>query len=153
MWKQIFKATVIAGCLDITAASIQAYLSKGVNPGIVLKFIASGIFGKEAYSGDIKYILFGLAVHFFIVFACAVTYFLCYPKIQLLRRNILLSSFLIAFIAWLVTTRIIIPLSKIQPSAFNLEKAIIAILILYFCIGIPIALSAKYFYSKESNEK
>ena len=149
MWKQIFKATVIAGCLDITAASIQAYLSRGLTPDIVLKFIASGTFGKEAYSGDFKYVVFGLAVHFIIVFACVVTYFYCYPNIKLLHKNIFLRAFIIAFIAWLVTTKIIIPLSKIQPAAFNLEKAAIAILILYLCIGIPIALSAKYFYSKQ----
>lgn len=148
MWKQIIIATIIAGCLDIAAACLQAYVSNGVSPDIVLKFIASGVFGKQAYSGDIKYILFGLAFHFLIVFACVVTYFFWYTRIRFLRKSIWFSSLIIAVIAWFVTTRTVIPLSKIQPPAFDLNKAIVSILILYFCVGIPIALYAKYHYSK-----
>ncbi len=147
MWKKIFITTIVAGCLDITAASIQAYLTHDLTPDIVLKFIASGIFGKAAYSGDISYMLFGLAVHFFIVFACTALYFMCYPKIRFLQKNIFISAFLIAIIAWLVTTRLIIPLSEIQRSPFHFGKAVIAILILFLCIGIPIAFSAKKFYA------
>jgi hypothetical protein len=149
MWKQIFKATVIAGCLDITAACIQAYLSKAVTPDILLKFIASGVFGKDAFSGGIEFMLFGLLVHFLIVFACTLTYFLVYPKLKLLHKNILLSALFVALIAWAVTTRLIIPLSKIQTPAFNFTKALIAISVLYFCIGLPITFFAKRFYNKK----
>lgn len=147
MWKLILKTTLIAGSLDITAASIQTYILKGLTPNIVLKFIASGIFGKAAYSGGIEYMLLGLFVHFFIVFMCVITYFYFYPKLSLLKKNILLSSFLVALTAWIVTTKIIIPLSQIQPSPFNLTKDVIAIAILFFCIGIPIALITKRFYT------
>jgi hypothetical protein len=149
MWKQIFKTTVIAGCLDITAACIQAYLSKSVTPVILLKFIASGIFGKDAFSGGIEFMLFGLFVHFLIVFTCTVTYFLLYPKLKLLQKNILLSSLFVALIAWAITTRLIIPLSKIQTPAFNFTKALIAVAVLYFCIGLPITFFAKKFYRKK----
>ncbi|MCH5597011.1 hypothetical protein [Niabella ginsengisoli] len=151
MIKAILKATFVAGSLDICAAFAQAYLSNGVTPDIVLQYIASGIFGKEAYSGAVKYILFGLAVHFFIVLMCAVTYFLSYTKVSFLKKSIFLSSFLIALIAWVVTTMVIIPLSKIQSSPFNLEKAIIAIAILYFCVGIPISLFAKSYFNKQGS--
>lgn len=147
MWKQIFKATAIAGALDITAACIQAYLVKGTAPDIVLKYIASGLFGKDAFTGGFAYALAGLAIHFFIAFACTVTYFSVYPKIKLLHQNILLSSFIVALIAWTITTRIIIPLSRIQAPPFDLTKVSIAIAILFFCIGMPITLFAKYFYS------
>lgn len=149
MWKQIFKAAVIAGCLDITAACIQAYLSKSVTPDILLKYIASGVFGKDAFSGGFEFMLFGLLIHFLIAFACTLTYFLVYPKLKLLHKNILLSSLFVALIAWAITTRLIIPLSKIQTSTFNFTKALIAISILYFCIGLPITAFAKQFYSKK----
>lgn len=149
MWKQIFKTGLIAGSLDITAACIQAYLSKNVTPVIVLEYIASGLFGKDAFSGGYGYILTGLIIHFIIAFACTVAYFLAYPKIKLLHRSILLSSLLVAMIAWTVTTRLIIPLSKIQTPPFNLSKAILAISILYFCIGLPITIFAKHFYTNK----
>ena len=149
MWKQIFKAAVIAGCLDITAACIQAYLLKSVTPDVLLKYIASGVFGKDAFSGGFEFMLFGLFIHFLIAFACTLTYFLVYPKLKLLHKNILLSSLFVALIAWAITTRLIIPLSKIQTPAFNFTKALIAISILYFCIGLPITFFAKHFYNKK----
>jgi hypothetical protein len=149
MWKQIFKATVIAGCLDITAAFIQTYLTKTLTPDVVLKYIASGVFGKDVKSGGVEFILFGLFVHFLISFAIVVTYFIVYPKLRLLHKNIFINSFFVAIIAWAITTRIIIPLSKIQPQPFNFTKALIAIAILYVCIGLPITYLAKQFYSKK----
>ena len=152
MWKQIFKTAVIAGALDITAASIQVYLATGMAPDIILKYIASGLFGKDAFPGGFGYVLIGLIIHLFIAFACTVTYFLVYPKIKLLHNSILLNSLLIALIAWAVTTRIIIPMSKLQTPPFILVKAIIAISILFFCIGLPLALFAKYYYNNKKVE-
>ena len=149
MWKQIFKAAVIAGCLDITAACIQVYLSYKMTPDILLKSIASGVFGKDAFSGGFEFMLFGLFIHFLIAFSCTLTYFLVYPKLKLLHKNILLSSLFVALIAWAITTRLIIPLSKIPTPAFNFTKALIAISILYFCIGLPITFFAKHFYNKK----
>lgn len=152
MWKQIFKATFIAGSLDIIAAFIQAYLSRKTTPGIVLEYIASGIFGTDAFSGDPQYVIIGLLAHFFIAFMCALTYFILFPQLKFLHKSILLSSFLVSVIAWAVTTRIIVPLSKIQPGPFNIEKALIAVAILYFCIGIPITLFARSFYSNPNTK-
>jgi hypothetical protein len=149
MWKQIIKTTLLAGCLDITAACLQAWLTKGTTPDIILKYIASGIFGKEAFSGGVGYMLFGLLVHFFIAFACTLFYFLLYPKLKILQANILLSALFIAVTAWAITARLIVPLSKIKMAPFNLTKALIAIAILYCCIGLPVSYFAKRYFSKK----
>jgi len=151
MWRQICKAAFIAGCLDITAACTQAWFSKAITPGIVLKYIASGVFGKDAFAGGMGYILFGLLVHFLIAFACTLVYFLVYPKLKLLHVNILLSSLFIAVIAWTTTTQLVVPLSKIKPAPFNLTKALTAIAILYVCIGMPVSYFAKQYFSKKEN--
>jgi hypothetical protein len=147
MWKQIFKATLIAGCLDITAACTQAWLAKSITPDVVLKYIASGVFGKDAFAGGTGMILSGLLFHFIIAFACTLVYFLAYPKIKVLHVNIFLSSLFIAFIAWAVTTQLLIPLTKIKPGPFNLTKAITAIAILYVCIGLPVSYFTKRYYN------
>jgi len=146
MWPQIFITAIIAGVLDITAAFIQAYLSKSVTPDIVLKYIASGVLGKDAFSGGFEIVILGLLIHLFIAFSCTSIYFIAYPKLGLLHKNILLSAILVALIAWTITTRIIIPLSRIQPPPFNLTNALLAITILYLCIGLPITLLTKNFY-------
>ena len=149
MWKQIFKTALIAGCLDITAACLQAWLTKSITPDIILKYIASGIFGKAAFSGGTGFVLFGLFIHFFVAFACTLVYFLVYPKLKLLHKNILLSALFVAVIAWAVTTQLIVPLSKIVPPHFNFTKVIIAIAILYCCIGLPVCFFAKRYFSKK----
>ena len=146
MWKHVIKAVVIAGSLDIVAAFAQAYMRNKVAPDVVLKYIASGWFGKDAYSGGIEYSIFGLFIHVLIVFACTLSYFLMYPKLKILHKSIWPGAMLLAIIAWTVTTSIIIPLSKIETPPFNVANAIIAILILLFCVGLPIAFIAAKFY-------
>lgn len=148
MWKAIFKTTLIAGCLDISAACLQAWLVRGTKPATVLQYIASGAFGKAAFSGSAAYLFFGLLFHFCIAFACTLLYFLLYPKLTFLQKNTWLSALLVAVAAWVVTTRIIIPLSQIKPAAFDLLKALQAVAILYACIGLPVCIFAKRYYNK-----
>jgi hypothetical protein len=148
MFKQIFKTTLLAGSLDISAACIQACITNGTTPDIILKYIASGVFGKDAFEGSYGIMTIGLLFHFIIVFACTVVFFLLYPKLKFLHHKILLSSLLIALIAWAVTTQIIIPFSEIKPGAFNIKKTAIAVAILFVCIGLPISTMAKKYYIK-----
>jgi len=145
MWKQVLKVTFIAGSLDIIAACTQAWFAKGTAPDIVLKYIASGVFGKEAFAGGTGMILSGLLFHFIIAFACTLVYFMLYPKIKLLHWNIFFSSLLIAIIAWAVTTQLMVPMSQIKQPPFNLTKDLIAFSILYVCIGLPVSYFAKRF--------
>jgi hypothetical protein len=148
MRKQILITTLIAGCMDITGASIQAYVLRSITPDVLLKYIASGFFGKDAFNGGFGMMAIGLLVHFFIVFACTVSFFLLYPKLKFLRRSIIMNSLLIALVAWAVTNLIIIPMSNINAAPVNYSRATIAYAILFICIGLPISISAKKFYTQ-----
>jgi hypothetical protein len=145
--KPIFKTTLIAGTLDIIAACIHSYITNGTLPSTVFKYIASGIFGPQAFSGGIGMIAIGLLVHYFIAFACTACFFWLYPKWSFLRINLLLNSVLIGVTAWIVTTRIIVPLSKVGQGSFDLSRAFVALLILIVCIGTPIAYNARQYYA------
>jgi len=149
MWKQILKTGLLAGTLDIVAACTQAYVMRGTTPDTVLKFIASGVLGSTAMKGGAEVALLGLLFHFVIAFSCTIIFFLVYPKLQVLHKSIALNSLLIAVVAWAVTTLIIIPLSKIRPAPLQLQRAVIAISILYVCIGLPVAAAAKKLYVKK----
>jgi hypothetical protein len=149
MWKQILKTGLLAGTLDIVAACTQAYVMRGTTPDTVLKFIASGVLGSTAMKGGAEVALLGLLFHFVIAFSCTIIFFLVYPKLQVLHKSIALNSLLIAVVAWAVTTLIIIPLSKIHPAPLQLQRAVIAISILYVCIGLPVAAAAKKLYVKK----
>jgi hypothetical protein len=146
MWKSIALTTLIAGTMDITAACTQAYLSANVMPDRVLKYVASGVFGKAAFAGGLDMMAWGLFFHFIIAFSCVVCFFLAYPKLPLLEKSVLLNSVLIGLVAWTVTARLIVPMSQVPQSPFQLSKAIVAASILVVCIGFPIAYNARQFF-------
>ena len=147
MLKAILKATLLAGSLDISAAFIQVYLNNKVLPSAVLKYIASAVFGKAAFEGGYGMMAWGLLFHFIIAFACAAAFFLLYSKLNFLKYSYVLNGLLIAFVAWVVTNLIILPLSNLPGGSFNLTQAVIAAGILFICIGLPISVLAKKYFS------
>ena len=141
---------LVAGTMDITAACTQFYLKTQKGPAIVLQYIASGVFGKKAYSGGYAMAGWGLFFHFMIVYGLTIFFFWLYPRVKWIGENKIIAGVLYAVFAWLVTTQVIVRLSKITPQPFVFSKVIVAVLILIFCIGLPISLMTNkhYLYKK-----
>ncbi len=150
MWRTIFKTTLIAGTLDITAACIHSYLMNNTMPSTVLKFVASGVFGTAAFKGGYGMMAWGLLFHFIIAFACTACFFLLYPKIKILWRSWVANAVAVGVVAWCVTNLIVVPMSNTPKSAFNIERVPVALSILIVCIGIPIAYHAKLFFANNN---
>jgi hypothetical protein len=145
----ILLAGFVAGTLDIIAACTQYYINTGKGPGNVLRYIASGVFGKKAFAGGMPMAAWGLFFHYVIAFGLTIFFFWLYPKIKWMSKNIILTGIIYAIFAWVVTTRIIVPLSNTPPPPpFDISKAAIAILILILFIGLPIALIISSYYKK-----
>lgn len=147
MMKAIFLTALLAGSLDILAAFLQGYISNGISPGIILQYIASGVMGGAAYTAGGWIMALGLLFHFMIAFACTAVFFWIYPGLSFLKKSIVLNAVLIGLSAWVVTTRLIIPLSRIRQRPFDLSGALIAMAILVVCIGLPVAYFAKRYYA------
>ena len=145
MLKRILIVTLIAGTLDIVAACVSAWLRSHTPPFTVLRFIASGVFGGAAFSDGSGMILAGLLFHFSIVFVIITIFFLANQRIAALQKSVLVNALLVAVIAWAVMTYVVVPLSKIKPSYPQPQQALIAIAILFVCIGLPAAIAAKRF--------
>jgi len=148
MWRTILKTTLIAGTCDIVAACIQSYIVNGTMPSRVLRYVASGVFGKSAFVGGDEMVVWGLFFHFIIAFSCTACFFLLYPKIEILKRSWLIDAVAIGVVAWCVTNLIVVPMSNTPKFPFNIEKVPVGLTILIVCIGIPIAYHAKLFFAK-----
>lgn len=148
--KSILLTTLLAGTLDITAACTQAYLINRVSPEQVVRYIASGAFGKSAFTGGLEILLLGLFFHYLIAFACTSCFYWAYPRWSLLKFNVGLNAVLVALVAWIVTTQIIVRFSQIGPRPLTLTGTLIAIGILIVCIGLPIAWRAKGYFNRKS---
>lgn len=148
--KTILWSGLIAGILDAIAGVIVYYIFFRFNPFQVLQFIATGIHGPEAMNGGILMIFVGTIYHFIIAYACAIFYFLLYPKLAFLRKNIIVMGLLFGLSIWLVMNLLVLPLSNIPKNPFDLNLAIIGIIWHMVLVGLPIALiTAKYFSKKE----
>lgn len=137
------KAGLIAGLLDISAAFIQYYLRTGKNPLTVLKFIASGVFGRRALTGGPEMTGWGLVFHFGIALAFAALYFWLAARWPTLRKTWILSGFVYGLFVWAVMNLVVVPLSRTPELPFSWPGALIGMAILIGCIGLPIAYGAK----------
>ncbi len=139
---------LVAGTLDMTAATLQ-YLSRGgTNPVRILIYIASGVFGPAAFEATSPLIpALGLFFHYLIAYSWTIAFFAAASALPALRGRPLLIGPLYGILVWFVMNRIVVPLSRVPPSrGFDPVQAAIACAILMVCIGTPIALGAARHY-------
>lgn len=140
---KILAAGLLVGTLDISAACLQYYIRTGKSPDNVLKFVASGVFGKEAFAGGALMSVCGLLFHFLIAFIFTTFFFFIYPRLKFLSFNVIITAILYGVFTWTVMNRIVLPLSNTPPLPFTWTGAIIAAGILTLCIGLPLSIIAK----------
>ena len=148
----ILLAGLLVGTLDISAALIDYYIATGKGPEGVLKYIASGIFGRTKAFGTEgnSMVALGLLFHYMIAMLFTIFFFLIYPRVPLLSRNWVLTGFLYGLFIWIVMTFIVTRLSNTPHaplSAMKPLKALKAALILMCMIGLPLSFIA-YRYKK-----
>jgi uncharacterized membrane protein YagU involved in acid resistance len=138
------------GSLDIIAALVNFYTKTGKDPQIVLKYIASAVVGKEAFSNGFSMSLLGLLLHFLVAFIWTLFFFWIYPRLKFLSANRILSGFLYGIFIWAIMSHVVVPLTKATPGgAFNLKQAAIAAAILIGAIGLPLSFIAYKYYKGE----
>jgi len=145
--KSIFLAGLVIGTLDITAAIIQTLIAGG-DPMKMLQFIASGIFGQQAFEGGRLYSFYGLFFHYCIATGWAFLFFLIFPKLKATLKNTIAIGIVYGLFVWLIMNQVVLPLSNTPPITFKFSKAIIASCVLIVAIGLPLSyLANKHFNS------
>jgi uncharacterized membrane protein YagU involved in acid resistance len=138
------------------AAIIHFLLSgSGKSPALIFQYIASGLFGADAFKGGTGMVVAGVMIHYLIALVFTFIYFRVYPHLPLLGRATWLSGILYGILVGLLMSLVVLPLTRVprQPGAgIRLDELLIAIGILIICIGLPIALLVdKYYKAKEFN--
>lgn len=136
----------MAGTLDILAAIV--ILAK-MNVMGVLQYIASGIFGKEAFSGGTTMAIAGLIFHYIIAFSFTTFYFIVFPYVPFLGKQKLVGGVLYGAFVCSVMNLVIVPFSNTSKSALTWSGASLNMAILIVCIGLPISLLANKYYSSK----
>jgi uncharacterized membrane protein YagU involved in acid resistance len=149
---RIITAGAIVGTLDIVAAAIYFFQVTRSNPLNVLKYVASGVFGMAAFSGGNMMYLYGLIFHFIIAFAFTIFFFWLFPRVKFFSKNKILTGIIYGVFIWAVMNLVVVKLSNVPRQPFNIAAAMITLIILVVCIGIPLSYMANAFYKKPVRE-
>jgi len=144
--KKVLLSGLLVGTLDILAAFVDYRISTGKeNVTIILNYIASGIFGKAAYTDGMGYPLLGLLLHYVIAFSFTLLFFWLYAKTSLLSKNWIVTGIVYGIFIWLVMNLVVVQLSNTSHaaiSAMKFTKVLKSALILICMIGLPLSFIA-----------
>ena len=136
----IFLGGLIAGTLDITAACTYSWIRANVTPVRVLQYVASGVLGTQSFAGGAKTAAFGLALHFLIATTAAAVFYFASRKWMFLVEHPVVAGLLYGIPVYVVMNFVVLPLSRVTMGSPPMSSRIINLVILMFCIGLPIAL-------------
>lgn len=138
---------LIAGTMDITAAILTYKIRNGLPATRLLQSVASGLLGKDAYTGGAKTAALGLFLHFVIAFGATTVFYLASRKMPWLIQNAVLAGVLYGIIVHQFMQQVVLPLSAFPKGPFNFNLLVIGLITHMVCIGLPISLAIKKFSS------
>lgn len=145
-------AGLVAGVADGVAAIVKFLLDGKKNPELIFKYIASAVMGGSAYqSGRSGWMIgAGIFLHLLIAVIFSFLYFLLYPRLAFLRKNIGVSSIIYGLFLWTVMNLVVVPASRIGRFPVWNSQVFIQMAILVVAIGLPVSWMAKNFYEKKT---
>jgi uncharacterized membrane protein YagU involved in acid resistance len=136
---------LIAGTLDISYACIYSYLRRGTSPATILQSVASGVFGKSAFTGGLKMAAVGLLFHFLIAIIATAVYYLASRTFRFLITQAVLCGIFYGVCIYLFMNFVVLPRSAISfKMTYPWPSLIGGLLIHMFGIGLPIALAVRW---------
>jgi len=143
--RAVFWAGLIAGTLDLTGACAVAWLKAGVTPVRILQTVASGLLGPASFTGGVRTAVLGLVLHLLIATTWAAVYYLASRRLSFLIDQTIIAGVIYGVLVWLFMNFVVLPLSAVTKRPVPLTSRIIGMLIIVFCIGLPIAFIVRRF--------
>jgi len=134
----------VAGTLDGLAAVIWNYK---IGAATIFKYIASAVFGKAAFAGGTKMILWGILFHYGVAYIFTAIFFLSFPLFISVLKKKYVTALVFGLITWLIMNLLVVPATLIGPRALSVSNIISNAIILIFCIGLPVALLSARAYA------
>jgi len=147
--KLILIAGLLAGIMDGSAAMIQTAIAGRTQEGL-FRYIASGVFGNDAFTGSSMMIVYGVFFHLFIAMSWTVIFYFLYPYLKQWFKNPVVLGILYGLFVWTIMNLVVLKLANTPKGPFNLGRAAIAAAVLVVCIGLPISLMFNKFYKSKN---
>ena len=145
-FQAIFWGGLVAGTLDITAACVYSWIRANVSPVRVFQSVASGLLGPSSYSGGAKTAVLGLALHFLIATTATALFYFASRRLRFMIERPVTWGLVYGVLVYLFMNFVVLPLSALpQRGTPPLSSRVINMLIIMFCVGLPISLIVRRF--------
>jgi len=138
---------LIAGTMDITAAILTYKIRNNLPATRLLQSVASGLLGKDAFTGGKPTAALGLLLHFVIAFGATTVFYLASRKMPWLIQHAVIAGVLYGIVVHQFMQQVVLPLSAFHKGPFNFNMLLLGLATHVVCIGLPIALSVRRFSS------
>jgi len=111
-----------------------------------MQSVASGLLGQASYEGGTKTAALGVVLHYFIATVWTTVFYLASRKLRWLLDRPVTWGLVYGVIVYAFMNFVVLPLSAFpQRTPPRLSGRIIGLLIIMFCIGLPISLIVRRF--------
>jgi hypothetical protein len=145
-YRAIGWAGLLAGCLDITVAFVEAG-KEGRSPVSLLQGIAGGLLGMASFRGGLATAALGVFFHFLIATTAAAVFYLASRRLRFLLKHAIPSGLLYGIAVYIFMSYLVLPLS-----AYHTKIALPPMLLLIrdvavhmLMVGLPISLMVRKF--------
>ena len=138
---------LIAGAMDITAAILTYKIRNNLPATRLLQSVASGLLGKDAFTGGTPTAALGLFLHFVIAFGATTVFYLASRKMPWLIQHAVIAGALYGIVVHQFMQQVVLPLSAFHKGPFNFNMLLLGLATHVVCIGLPIALAIRKFSS------
>lgn len=90
IWEAIATGWLLCGVLDINGAFLQSWLQSGATPPMVLKGVASALWGRAAIDAGVGMAAIGLLMHFTVALTATLVFYALSRRVAFLRSAPLL---------------------------------------------------------------
>lgn len=137
----VVRIGLIAGTLDITE-NLVFNAFRHITPGMVFRYIASGLLGMNAIRGGAGMVALGIAIHYTIALAWTALYFVAARRWRVLAARPVACGLLYGALVYIVMNFVVLPLTRVPHAraAMSVASRVSGVLALLFCIGLTVAL-------------
>jgi uncharacterized membrane protein YagU involved in acid resistance len=150
-YRAIGWAGLIAGIMDISAAFVNSGI-QGRSPLWVLQSVASGLLGRDSYTGGVAAAALGLAVHLLIAFTAATVFYAASRRLTFLIHRPVVSGLLYGITVWLFMYLVVLPLTFHRSFIHPAWAVAIGLMIHMLCVGLPISLVVSRYSTRPEKE-
>ncbi len=141
--KQVLVAALWVSILVAVGTTLNYLLSGGTKPIQLLYFVASGIVGKGAFDGaghTLRHMaVLGGILHIVVSMIWAFLFFSLSLRFSFLSKDWRVVGCLYGVVIWAAMVFVVIPVSRTPPIELELKTAVVDIVLLILCGGLPIS--------------